>query len=404
MELKPKYQYTYFIKPFIIKKENYENYLIKILNNKDFRLKTWEKEADLDIYSYFLPEIRDIIFFGFNKSKKEIEEIKKLSVEKQVKILKKNPNVHFRYILQKDTPGKVGIKNGMFFGIEQIELICFNTGVCFLIIKTHLDEPKDFTDILNFNYKFREISSNDIELKEYEKISIQTDAFNNREEFNKLIKDITGGANSAEDDKFYVYSYTCIDGESWNDKNTFDDIKIEFWKYSNILPSNYNVDVNIENETQDIANWKYAKFGFNKNACVLLSSSLNSYNFTKLPFEFENQYLYTYLITLYQKIYLKKLTMDLKTGKKLEKTRKNLNKFIKEMWIKEITKEDIGSKFYKQLMHTFDLENLYLETMNSYDVVYKEQKRRSYNISMKVMVTLLSASLVISIISLVSQL
>ena len=44
MELKPKYQYTYFIKPFYIEGEKYESYLINILKNKKMSLKIWEKD------------------------------------------------------------------------------------------------------------------------------------------------------------------------------------------------------------------------------------------------------------------------------------------------------------------------------------------------------------------------
>ena len=75
MELKPKYQYTYFIKPFYIEEEKYDSYLTNILKNERFSLKIWEQEKDLDIYSYFLPEIRDKIFATFQYSKEKIAKL-----------------------------------------------------------------------------------------------------------------------------------------------------------------------------------------------------------------------------------------------------------------------------------------------------------------------------------------
>ena len=56
-----------------------------------------------------------------------------------------------------------------FFKIRKLEIICFNTGICFLLIKTNLDNTDEFTDILNFNYRFRDIQK---KMKELEHIKI----------------------------------------------------------------------------------------------------------------------------------------------------------------------------------------------------------------------------------------
>ena len=74
MELKVKYQYTYFIKPFLIKENKYKKYLLSLLKNEKFNLKFFEKERDLNIYSYFLPEVRDYIFPTFSYDKQKIKE------------------------------------------------------------------------------------------------------------------------------------------------------------------------------------------------------------------------------------------------------------------------------------------------------------------------------------------
>ena len=54
---------------------------------------------------------------------------------------------------------------------RKIEIICFNTGICFLLFKTIIDgENNNFSDVMNFNYKFRDITSKAEGLKEFENI------------------------------------------------------------------------------------------------------------------------------------------------------------------------------------------------------------------------------------------
>ena len=53
MELKTKYQYTYFIYPYAIKESKYTKYLLKLLKDKNCKLRIFRKEKDLNIYSYF---------------------------------------------------------------------------------------------------------------------------------------------------------------------------------------------------------------------------------------------------------------------------------------------------------------------------------------------------------------
>ena len=53
MELKTKYQYTYFIYPYLIEENNYKNYLYKLLKNKNCKLKVFDDSKDKKIDSYF---------------------------------------------------------------------------------------------------------------------------------------------------------------------------------------------------------------------------------------------------------------------------------------------------------------------------------------------------------------
>lgn len=59
MELKTKYQYTYFIYPYIIKQKKLNRYFLSLLKNPSFEMKTFDKEKDEDLYSYFLPKARN---------------------------------------------------------------------------------------------------------------------------------------------------------------------------------------------------------------------------------------------------------------------------------------------------------------------------------------------------------
>ena len=76
MELKTKYQYTYFIYPYIIDENNYTNYMYKLLKNKKCKLKIFEQEKYPGMYNYFLPRIQEYMFWTFDLRKNRIKEFK----------------------------------------------------------------------------------------------------------------------------------------------------------------------------------------------------------------------------------------------------------------------------------------------------------------------------------------
>lgn len=53
MEQKIKYQYTYFIYPYIIEPNKYNKYMLKLIRNPKCKLKTFDRIKDFDIYTYF---------------------------------------------------------------------------------------------------------------------------------------------------------------------------------------------------------------------------------------------------------------------------------------------------------------------------------------------------------------
>jgi len=398
MELKTKYQYSNFIYPYIIDETKYSNYILKLLKDKKCKLKFFEKEKDYSVYSYFLPVIRKFMFNDFEFTKTKIERFEDLEIEMQASILAKYNSVVFDYDLGENTQAKIGEEEGIFFTIQKIEIICFNTGICFLCIKTNLEDTENFSDILDFNYKFKSIMS---DLKQYDKIKIQTDKFKNSKEFEEIVKRITGEKKenlSIDQDKLLVYSYACIDQENWNTDDSFKSIENEFLKYVNVLESSYKS--NLERRVQPISidKLKYSKIGFTKTSTGLLSSNIETENYTKLPFKYENEYLYTYIFCLYQKMYLKKILEEGKNGNKKD-LRKEFVNFTKKIWIQEVTNDDNGSELYKIWQEKLEIEKLFNEAKNKFDILYKEANLEKNNKVNKIILGALIVSLVMNIIN-----
>ncbi len=405
MELKTKYQYTYFLYPFMIKENRYSKYILKLLKNQSIKYKIFEKEKNIDIYNYFIPKIRNYMFSSFTFNKTKINKLNELALDTKAAIISKMPCAIFEYNLPKDIQGTTEQENGIFFKIQNIEIICFNTGVCFLSIKTNVENTEKFTDILNFNYKFRSI--NEETLNNYDNIRIQTDLFSDVKELKTFISEIAG-SNQFErknldinQEKFFTYSYTCIDQSNWNVEEDFNNLKSIYTKYVKILPNDNNILFNTD-QTKIMGNWNYAKLGLTKVGVTLFASNIEINNYTVFPHEFENQYLYTYILALYVKIYIKTINADLKHGINVTKARKKFIEFTKNIWIQEITEEDIGTQFYNNLKSVLELDDLYLETKNRYDILYKELNIEKNTKINKIIVIILLASLIINILNFIA--
>ena len=376
MELKTKYQYTYFIYPYVIKETKYTKYLLKLLKNENCKLRTFRKEKDLDLYSYFSHRARNYMFSSFNLSKTKLARLEELPLDTKAAILAKNACVMFEYTVKKDIQGKTSERNGIFFKIPKIEIICFNTGICFLCIKTNIEESDRFSDLLNFNYKFRDINQEFGSMNNYDNIRVQTDYFDDVKYFREFIENLTGPTTEAmkldiDTERFLTFSYVCIDQESWNNTNEFDQIRGSYIKYLNILPSDNSVSYSKE-DMKVISKWKYAKLGITKQGVTLFSSSYDMNNYTVFPKEFEEKYLYTYILAMYTKIYLTKINLEFCQGLNIGKTRKEFIEFTQTLWINEVTLEDTGSLFYQNLKEVLELNTSYFDTKNKYDILYKE--------------------------------
>ncbi len=405
MELKTNYQYTYFIHPFIIKNGQYQKYILKMLKDENCKLKIFQKEKDFKMYKYFLPKTREFLFSSFSMSNEKVKQLEELPIETRAALLAKYQCNIFEYHLKKDIQAKVQDKSGIFFKIHKIEVICFQTGIEFLVMKTTLEEYEKFSNVLNFNYKFRNINNELSDLENYDNISIQTDSFATAQSFRDVVRKITGGKSEAlklniDTERFLTYSYVCVDQEAWNSSTQFENIQYYFNKYANILPADNSRELDSD-KVETFSKWKYAKLGLTKLGMTLFSSTSDMNNYTILPEEYENQYFYTYIINLYKKIYLKKLENDFKNRNNIKRTRKKFIEFTKKMWIQEITDDETGTLLNHKLQEVFELEKLYAEVKNKYDVLYKELNIERNRNSLIIISVILVISLILNILNFV---
>lgn len=381
MKRKIKYQYTYFIHPFIIKENKYKKYILKLLRNEKINLKIFKKEKDIQLYQYFLPKMSQFLFSSFSFTTNQINKLEKLPIETKAAIISEYPCAILEYYLPKDVHGKTD-ENSIFFKIQKIEIICFNTGICFLLIKTNVEDTDEFTDVLNFNYKFRDIQKENETITSYKNIHLQTDTFSDITKFTDFIEEITSSKIEAikldlDTERFLSYSYICIDQKLWGKDQGFENVENSFIKFSNFLSADDMAQYsNITNKEKAItySKWKYAKLSVSKQGVALFTSDADMNNYTILPDEFESKYLYTYILNLYKKIYIKKLKLEFSKPQDILKTRKKFVQFTKELWVQEITEDEIGSWLNHEISKKLEIDRLYLEVKNEYDILYKNMK------------------------------
>ena len=410
MELKTRYQYTYFIYPYIIEKWKYSKYIQKLLKTKNCTLRLFEKQKDLDIYNKFLPKARKFMFPTFEFSDNKRKKFEELDVGMKVTILQKYPCSIFEYSLENNIQGKAGRAEGIFFKIEKIEIICFNTGECFILLKTMIEDSNNFEDVLNFNYKFKDIKSEFISMKQFDNIKIQADKFSSIKKLTEFIEELAGGdlkksSNITETNKFLTFSYTCVDQNFWNKTKEFDDIKHQFYKYINVLPNNYNLNVELSNKDKKIAimdKWEYIKIGFSKQTTAILTSGIDTFNYTKLPFLYENVYIYMYVLELYKKIFIQKMTEKYKISTGYKKIRKEFLEFTQNIWLQDITNDDIGSLLCNSWSLNLELDKAYWKLKNEYDILYKESNIEKTAKTNKIILVILLVSLGLNIINFIN--
>lgn len=406
-----KYQYTYFIHPFMIDATKYDKYILRLLEDKRCKYKVFEKEKDLDIYNFFLPNIRSFLFPTFELRGGLLKNFNILDNAGKAKIIAKDSVCCFTYDFTTGRNIDIEGEGGIFYKIEEIEIICFNTGICFFNMKTHLENTNKFTDVLDFNYCFKGINSEFASLKEFENIKLRTDCFKSTEEIVTLINYVTGKTNkkrskNAEEkilnSQFYTFSYVCVETSNWSEKTNFANIENDFLRFANVLPSNYNSDfnkANLEHNLHMIEKFKYIRTTISNTSSNIMCSGIDIYNYTKLPFEYENQYFYLYILSLYKKIFLMKLNKEFKIYDRIVKLRESFIKFTKDIWDKEVTLDDTGALYYKTINQTLELDELYKEIQNKYEVIYRDLNIEKNNNYYSIIVILLIFSLIFNTIN-----
>ena len=293
MDFKMKYQYTYFIYPYLIEEKDYQSYLYGLLKNPKCKLKIFDRKKDVSIDTYFLPELKDKMFWSLDITKSALKQYETMDKKMQATLLSGKTCNMFEYELEGDIPGKIGEKNGIFFDVTKVEIICFDTGVCFLLFKTALSEEHQFSDLLNFNYKFRDINSKKEHSKQYEAIKIQTEKFNNMQDFSEFINEIAGSNIEAKQinldtDRLITYGYVCLDQNEWNDNVDVKLLEKEFDKYRKMKPAEEQIE-DVTLKEQSVYREKYLYYGFTNNATVLFTCDNNIKNYTTIPFKYENE-------------------------------------------------------------------------------------------------------------------
>lgn len=403
MDFNIKYQYTYFIYPYLIEEKQYQLYLYELLKNPKCKLKLFDRKKDVGIDTYFLPELKQKMFWSLDMTKSAIKQYETMDKKMQATLLSKQACNMFEYELVGDVPGKIGEKNGIFFDITKVEIICFDTGVCFLLFKTALSEEQQFSDVLNFNYKFRDINSKTEHTKQYEAIKIQTEKLNNMQDFSEFIYEIAGSNIKAKQinldtDRLITYAYVCLNQNEWNENVDIKLLEKEFEKYRKMKPAEEQLE-DVTLKEQYIYKEKYLYYGFSNNATVLFTCDNNIKNYTTIPFKYENEQLYHFIFNLYKKIYLKKLNYELQQTNQFKAVKEKFLTFAKKDWIYEVTNNEMGIILEKYYTKEQTMQETFVKLKQQYDLLYKDYEIEKTKRSNKWITGIILVMIILNIIN-----
>ena len=100
-------------------------------------------------------------------------------------------------------------------------------------------------------------------------------------------------------------------------------------------------------------------------------------------------------------MFLMKLNTDFRQYDVIVKMRENFAKFTRRLWDKEVTLDDTGALYYKTLNKTLELDELYAEIQNKYEVIYKDLNIEKNNNYYSIIVILLIFSLIFNTINII---
>ena len=76
-------------------------------------------KKDIQIDSYFLPEIKNKMFWSLNLEQDGLKSYEAMDLKMKSAVLSKKYCNVFEYVLEKDIPGKINEKEGIFFDINK---------------------------------------------------------------------------------------------------------------------------------------------------------------------------------------------------------------------------------------------------------------------------------------------
>ena len=406
-EEKFKYQYTYHILPYIYE-GRYDEYLIRLLKDTNIIEYRYDKIKNLEIFSYFKKDILESMFYEF-----PYKETEKISIQKKVNKLLKYESVTFEYDIIDKEKNKISMndivrvagneeynnnekdKENIKFDIEDFKIIVFKSGIAFIILKTVLINTRYISDVIDFNYRFKSILSKRDIIKKLDNIEICLlgDEVNGFEKLKQIILNYVGKNKNNKilenNEEFYTFSYLCMDNIYINEENNKNILKNIYLKYSRILQSSYDTE-GLDEETivsKNMTEIKDTNIGITKISSMLLCSGIDPFNFTVLPRDYETKMLYTYIITLYQKLFLVMINKELtsENNKKQKLGRIKFNDFISKMWYNEITLSEKGSIYYEYLKKILEINKTFDETQLKYKLIFRYNKTSKSNIFYKIM-------------------
>lgn len=406
-EEKFKYQYTYHILPYIYE-GRYDEYLTRLLKDTNIIEYRYDKIKNLEIFSYFKKDILESMFYEF-----PYKETEKISIQKKVNKLLKYESVTFEYDIIDKEKNKISMndivrvagneeynnnekdKGNIKFDIEDFKIIVFKSGIAFIILKTVLINTRYISDVIDFNYRFKSILSKRDIIKKLDNIEICLlgDEVNGFEKLKQIILNYVGKNKNNKilenNEEFYTFSYLCMDNIYINEENNKNILKNIYLKYSRILQSSYDTE-GLDEETivsKNMTEIKDTNIGITKISSMLLCSGIDPFNFTVLPRDYETKMLYTYIITLYQKLFLVMINKELtsENNKKQKLGRIKFNDFISKMWYNEITLSEKGSIYYEYLKKILEINKTFDETQLKYKLIFRYNKTSKSNIFYKIM-------------------
>ena len=100
-------------------------------------------------------------------------------------------------------------------------------------------------------------------------------------------------------------------------------------------------------------------------------------------------------------IYLKKMNLELKKGKKIRKARAELLDFIKNIEMQEITQDEQGSMLCNKWKETLELEDLFEKIKEQYDIAYKDLNIEKTQKTNRILLVILVGALIFNIVNFV---